>query len=246
MTTNTNRLKYVAGTYAKRKTDTAQLANKYIKEWVKKQLNITPTKFEPVKIPPAICFSRKIGSGALEIADILAEKLHYRVLDRALLHYMAKDAEISKATLIFFDQRYPGKMSELASRLFGNKSFIMSDFIQNLVSAVFTFADMGSTIFVGRGIHLFLPRDRVLAVRVICSDHTRIKRIAKNLDLEEKAVQKILNQVDEEQSDYFQKAFGKQEASAYEFDIVLNCDFVSSPHGAAEILAKTFQEKFRT
>ena len=73
MMANTNNLRYVPGQYAKKRPDVAQLADKYIKEWVKKQLKIKPTKFEPVKISPAICFSRKIGCGALEIADILAE-----------------------------------------------------------------------------------------------------------------------------------------------------------------------------
>lgn len=244
MAVNAKRLKYVPGTYAQKRPDAAQLADKYIKEWVKKQLKKKPTKFEPVKIPPAICFSRKIGSGALEIADILSEKLQYRVADRELLEYMSKDAEISKDTIAFFDERYPGKMSELASMLFGEKSYIMSDYIQNFVSAVFTFADMGETIFVGRGIHLFLPRDRVLAVRVICSDQTRISRLAKILDLGKKEVEKILSQVDKEQNEFFKKAFGKNEASAYEFDIVINCDFITSPEGAAEIVAQTFKEKF--
>ena len=178
MTANTNRVIYVPGAYARKRPDAAQIADEYIKDWVRKQLQSKPAKFEPVKIPPAICFSRKIGSGALEIADILAEKLQYRVADRELLDYMAKDAEISKDTLAFFDERYPGKMSELASRLFGERSFIMSDYIQNFVSAVFTFADMGSTVFVGRGIHLFLPRDRVLAGRIISSNPTRVGRLA--------------------------------------------------------------------
>ena len=155
MTVNTNRLIYVPGAYAQKRPDSAQLADQYIKDWVQQQLKTKPTKFELAKIPPAICFSRKIGSGALEIADILAEKLQYRVADRELLDYMAKDAEISKDTLAFFDERYPGKMSELASRAFGERSFIMSDYIQNFVSAVFTFADMGSTVFVGRGITFF-------------------------------------------------------------------------------------------
>jgi cytidylate kinase len=244
MTANTNRLIYVPGAYARKRPDAAQIADKYIKDWVKKQLQTKPAKFEPVKIPPAICFSRKIGSGALEIADILAEKLQYRVADRELLDYMAKDAEISKDTLAFFDERYPGKRSELASRLFGERSFIMSDYIQNFVSAVFTFADMGSTVFVGRGIHLFLPRDRVLAVRIIASNHTRVSRLAKILNLEAKDVQEVLNQVDREQDEFFKKAFGQKEASPYEFDIFINCDFIASPPGAAEIVARAFQEKF--
>jgi hypothetical protein len=137
MTINSNRLKYIPGTYAKKRPDAAQLADKYIKDWVKKQLKTKPTKFEPVKIPPAICFSRKIGSGALEITDILAKILH----------------------------------------------------------------------------------------------------------LEEKEVQKILNQVDKEQGEFFKKAFGKKEASP-EFDMVINCDFITSPEGVAEIVAQAFKEKF--
>ena len=188
--------------------------------------------------------SRKIGSGALEIADILAEKLQYRVADRELFHFMATDAEISKDTLAFLSERYPGKVPELASRLFGDKSFIMSGYVQNFISAVFTFADMGSTIFVGRGIHLFLPRDRVLAVRIISSDPNRINRLVNILDLEETQVRQILNQVDAEQHDYFNKAFGKKEASPYEFDIVINCDFIKSPPGAVEIITRAFNEKF--
>jgi hypothetical protein len=87
--------------------------------------------------------------------------------------------------------------------------------IKNFAGAVFTFAEMGSTIFVGRGTHLFLPRDRVLSVRVICSDHTRIKRLSKILDLEENEVSVILNQVDAEQGDFFKKAFGKNKSSGF-------------------------------
>ena len=52
-------------------------------------------KIEPSEIPPAICFSRKIGGGALEIADLLAEKINYRVVDRELLEHIAQDKDLS-------------------------------------------------------------------------------------------------------------------------------------------------------
>jgi cytidylate kinase len=245
MTANANHFTYIPGTYAGRKPGLAQLADASIKEWVKKQQKMGSTKIESAKMPPAICISRKIGTGAKEIADILAEKLHYRVADRELLEYLAKELEISNDTTAYFDDRYPGKMSELASMLFSDKSFTMGTNIKNFVGAVYTLADMGSTIFVGRGTHLFLPRDRVLSVRVICSDHTRIKRLTKILDLEENEVNVILNQVDAEQRDFFKKAFGKEEASPYEFDIVINCDHITRPADVAEIIALAFKGKFQ-
>jgi cytidylate kinase len=242
MAMNKQRRKYVAGAYSKHRPDAFMLAMQYIEDLEKKQ---PPKKgVETAKIAPAICFSRKIGGGALEIADILAGKIQLPVVDREILEHIAKDLELSKETIEFFDERYPGKMTELAAMLFSEKSFIMSDYIRNIVSAVFTFADRGSTIFVGRGTHLILPRDRVLAVRVICVNELRIKRLATILDIEEIEAKKLLGQIDKEQRGFFKKAFGKKDASPYEFDLIINCDYLTEPQGAAEIVAQAFREKF--
>ena len=185
MAINKTKQKYVPGTHAKPRPDAANLAGQFIREWHQRHLKLKGKKNEPSEIPHAICFSRKIGAGALEIADLLADIIYYRVVDRELLEHIANDKDLSKKTVEFFDERYPGKISELASMLFGEKSFIMVDYVKNLISAIFTFANMGSSIFVGRGAHLILPRDRVLAVRIICSDKYRIERLAGILDVEE-------------------------------------------------------------
>jgi cytidylate kinase len=220
------------------------LAGQYINEWSQRQRKLRGKKFVPSEMPPAICFSRKIGAGALETADQLAEKINYRVVDRELLEHIAKDKDLSKKTVEFFDERYPGKMSELASMLFGEKSFIMSDYVRNLIRAVFSFANMGSSIFVGRGAHLILPRDRVLAVRIICSDKYRIARLADILHVAEDEAEKLLHTIDREQRAFFKKSFGKKDATPYEFDLVINSDFITEPREAAEIVAHAFKIKF--
>jgi cytidylate kinase len=244
MANNITKMKYVPGTHGKPRPDAAHLAGQFIREWEKKHLKLKGKKFEPSEIPPAICFSRKIGAGALEIADLLAEKIYYRVVDRELLEHIAKDKDLNKKTVEFFDERYPGKMSELAAMLFGEKSFVMIDYVKNLISTVFTFANMGLTIFVGRGAHLILPRDRVLAVRIICSEKYRIERLSKLLDVEEIEAEKLLHLIDQEQRAFFKKAFGRKDASPYEFDVVINSDFMAEPQGAAEVIACAFREKF--
>lgn len=242
MPMNRGKGKFVPGVYAKQRPDALMLAVQYIQDLEKKRHERKPAV--TAKIAPSICFSRKIGGGALEIANILAEKIKFPVVDREILEHIAQHAKLSKKTIGFFDERYPGKMTELAAMLFGEKSFIMSDYIRNFFSAVFTFADRGSTIFVGRGTHLILPRDRVLAVRVICSHAHRIKRLAKILDVDETEAEKRVGQIDREQRDFFKKAFGKKDASPYEFDLIINCDYLTEPQGAAEIVAQAFREKF--
>ena len=244
MSKNKAKIQYVPGVHAKQRPDPASLAGQFIREWHQKQLKSKGQKIEPSDIPPVICFSRKVGAGALEIADLLAGKIFYRVVDRELLEHMAKDKDLSEKTVEFFDERYPGKMSELGSMLLGEKSFIMSEYVKTLTSAVFTFANMGSVIFVGRGTHLILPRDRVFAIRIICSDKYRIERLSKLLDVEEIEAGKLLRQIDLEQRAFFKKAFSRKEASPYEFDMVINSDFMGEPQGASEVIACAFKEKF--
>jgi hypothetical protein len=244
MAINKSNLKYVPGTHAKPRPDAAHLAGQFISEWHQVHLKSKGQKIEPSEIAPAVCFSRKIGAGALEIADLLAEKIYYRVVDRELLEHITKDGDLTQKTVEFFDERYPGKLSELAAMLFGEKSFILSDYVKNLISAVYTFANMGSSIFVGRGTHLILPRDRVLAVRIICSDKFRIERLAGILDVEEDEAEKLLHDIDREQRAFFKKSFGKKDASPYEFDLIINSDFIVEPGAAAEIVAQAFKKKF--
>ncbi len=244
MAEKTPGIHYIPGMYARKRPDSAQMANNYIREWEQKRFKLKKMEPAPQLMPPAICISRKIGVGALEVADIVAGKLNFRVADREILEYMAQDTNLSKKTVAFFDERYPGKMAELSALLFGEKSFIMSDYLRNFISAVFALADMGTTIFVGRGTHFILPRDRVLAVRLICSHEHRIQRLSKIMGVETKKARKMLKKIDIEQRDFFKKAFGRKDASAYEFDMVINCDYIPKPKMAARMVANAFKQKF--
>ena len=235
-------LKYVTGTYRKKRPDAYTVANKYAGKW-EQRLRKKEEAF-PAKMSSTIYFSRKIGIGALEIADILAEKIGYSVADREILDCIAKDAKLSKNCISFFDEHYPGKMSELSSMLFKNKSFLMNDYVRYLFGAVFSIADLGPTIFVGRGVHLIMPRNWVLAVRFISSKAYRVKRLAGILKVKEKSAERIANRFDSKQKKFFKKAFGKTDASPYEFDMVINCDHIKEPKWAAEIVAIAYKKKF--
>lgn len=246
MVVSVQQTNYVPGTYARKRPGAAQTAQQYIREWEQKRLKAGEPKAVSTQIPPAICFSRKIGVGALEVADILAKKTKFRVADREIIETIATDNKLAAKTVAFFDERYPGKMVELTAMLFGEKSFIMSDYIRKIISAVFAMAETGSTIFVGRGVHLLLPRDRLLAVRFICSDDHRINRLSRNLGIDTKAVAAILKKSDREQREFFKKAFGRTEAAPYEFDLVINFDYLKSPAAAAAVVATAFKEKFKS
>ena len=234
---------YKPGQYGKRRLSAAEWTSAQVRKWDQERKQASqPPKDRP--IPPTICFSRKIGVGALEIADLLAEKLGYRVVDREIMEHMAGEADLAEKTVRFFDERYPGRMGEFMSFLLGEKSFVKSDYARQLARSVFAMASMEPTIFVGRGTHLILPRDRVLAVRFICSDAFRLRRIAGMLNVSESEAFQRLSQTDREQREFFKTMFGKKDALPVEFDLVINRDHLTDPGQAAAIVAEAFKQKF--
>ena len=243
MTTHSKADKYVPGMYPKTRPDAAEMAAKYVHEWDQKRLEIATTEGK-AKYWPAICFSREVAVGALEIAVTLAERIGYRVVDRQILEYIASQANLSEKTAALFDERYPGKLSEFLSMAFGEKAFTKSDYTRHLFKAVVAIAGLGPALFVGRGTHLLAPPNLLLAVRFIASQEYRIKRLAAGLGLSESEAAVKLDEMDKKQRAFFKAVYGKKEVSPHEFDLVINCDSLGSPGCAADIIERAFREKF--
>ena len=233
--------RYVSGTYIKEWPGAAELADRFFKRWEREKKETregSPKKF------PCICFSRKPGVGALEIAVELAKRIGYRVIDREVLEHIAQKAGLGEKTASLFDEKYPGKMTEFLSFLFGENSFTKSDYTRHLFGAVVSFAELEPTIFVGRGTHLILPRDDVLAVRFISGRDTRRERIARLLDIDPKETENELKRLDSEQREFFSRVYGKKDASPYEFDITINRDFLRDAQCAAAVVEESFKCKY--
>ncbi len=243
MTESSKSIKYVPGIYGKERPDVAELVENYMYQWEQRPVRAVAKKPQPMS-EPTVCFSHKIGIGALETADILAKQIGYQVVDREILDYIVNKPKLHQKTVAFFDERYPGIIGNLLSMAFDKKGFRDNDYTRALFGAVFAIGGLKPTIFIGRGAHLLLPRDRVLAVRFICSRAYRINRLAGILNVSEKAAETKLAQIDREQSDFFESVYGKKDAIPYEFDMVINCDYLTEPQWAAEVVALAFKQKF--
>ena len=236
--------KYFPGIYPGKRYNPDEVAGLYIKAWEQKRLEQKPTAAPEVEFPPTICFARQIGVGALEIADVLAARLGWRVADRLILEEMAGSSDVTHKTLQYFDERYPGGVSALAVLMFGEKSFTMGDYLRGLASVIYALAVTERTIFVGRGAHLLLPRDRILAVHLVGSREFRARRIARIMDIRPDAADQKIDDLDKEQGAYFKKLTGKRERPIEEFDLLINCDHIANPRWAADIVEAAYRCKF--
>lgn len=238
---------YHPGAYPGRRSFRDDMIGMYVTEWEIRQKARKAAEAEsaPQVLPPCIAFSRKIGVGAQEVADRVANILNFRVAERELVEEIAKESGISEKAVAFFDERFPGYVNRTFRYLFGEKAFIDSDYARHLISGVHAIAALASTIFVGRGVHLILPRDRVLAVRCIGSEAYRVHRISEMMGRSHEDARKRLAEMDREQAGFFKKVFGKDAASPYEFDMVVNRDHFSDAGAVADLVVLAFQRKFQ-
>lgn len=232
---------YVPGMYQKEKPNVQEMIEKVYNDW---QLQRKTPEQEKGKQFPVICFSRRIGVGALEIADILADQIGYRVIDREILEYLANQRGAHPLLDVFNDENNLSEMEDVLTFLFGVKTYTESEYSRLLFRAIFSFADLGPTIFVGRGAHLILPRERVLAVRLVCSDSFRCARIAGMLKISESEALVRLKQLDDEQRRFFHKIYGIQDDYPEEYDITISRDFFINPAQVAEIIKTVLKQKF--
>lgn len=237
------KIKYVPVFLRKTRPDPAVAVHNYFREWEKRNLKLKRIKSK-AKFQPAICFSRQIGIGVLEVADILAKKIGYRVIDREILEHISKDKKLSEKTVAFLNEQYPDLIVEYLSWIVGEKAFAKSESIHALFRTILSFATLEPSIFVGRGAYLLLPREQILAVRFIASDERRIKRLVNLLNITEKEAANNLDQTDKEQRLFFKQVYGKKSITPDEFDMVINFDYIHKPRWAAEIVAQAFKEKF--
>ena len=234
---------YSPGDYGKKRLSAAAWADINVKKWGQ-----APEKAPQGKpksdIFPCVCFSRQIGVGALKIADLLAEKMPFRVIDREILELMAKEKDLTQKAVEYFDEQYPGIMSELFTMLISEKTFLKSDYARQLAKTAIALAGSEPTIFVGRGIHLTLPREKVLAVRIIAGKEYRVARLSELLGISRDEAESRIKTMDKEQKAFFKSVYQKDEAEPDEFDLVINLKHLKNETRAMEIVACAFEQKF--
>jgi len=160
------------------------------------------------------------------------------------LEYLANRKGADPMLAAFIDEQSLGEMEDVFAILFGVKMYAKSEYSRLLFRAIFSFAALGPAIFVGRGAHRILPRERVLAVRLICSDNFRVARIAGMLNISESDAFLRLKRLDEDQQRFFKKIYGLTEEPPEEYDITINRDFFKDPAQVAEIVKTVFVQKF--
>jgi len=150
----------------------------------------------PAQLGPFLAISREVGSGGAEVARRIGQRLGWSVLDRQLVEDLARRLELSPQMLELLDETRSNWFHETMLNLMNSKIMLQNSFLTVLGKVLHLAAYDGKVIFVGRGGHLLLPRERGLMVRLIAPREVRLATIQAREKLDAAEAERLLDELE--------------------------------------------------
>lgn len=187
-----------------------------------------------LSVMPFVALSNIVGSGGKEVADLLGQHLNWPVFDRELLLVMAEQDEMRARLYESMDERDVGWLEESLRQIM-DQHFNRNDYFHRLLETVLCLARQGPAVFVGRAVHLILPRDRGLCVRLVASHEYRVRHFAEHAHVTARESARRVAQIDHERNAFIHQHFGCDDNDLSRFDVIINLQKFAS-HRAADLI----------
>lgn len=203
----------------------------------------------------AITISREYGSGGGEIAQRLAAKLGWRLVDHEVVVRLAQDLHISEDEAAEHDENVGGILNNLLASFqsldaavgvgsgvppsfFDVRSY--QDAVQRIVAAA---AQAGAVVIVGRGAQVLLQAQRaVLHLRCVAPLAARVRYVMRREALDQTAALARINSKDQARARMLQTIHHQDSANAHLYDLVINTGVISLD-GAVELALLALRHK---
>jgi len=181
----------------------------------------------PKLVHPYLVVSREAGVEARELAQQVAERCGWKMLDRELLDYMAEHDHLSRLALEFVDERAASWFHEIFGKWLEKHLITQAEYVSRLGKLVLLAAQHESTVIVGRGAQFLLPREAGLVVRIIAPRKQRIERLMKLRKLNARDAERYMDATDRERAQFVERYFHHDVADPHLYDMVLNLGYLS-------------------
>lgn len=201
----------------------------------------------------AVTISHQIGSGAHEMAELLAQylqlaepkgSLSWTIFDRHLVEKVLQDHLLPKSLAKFMPEDRRSVIQDIVDELVGLRppSWVM---VPKIAETILHLADAGHVILIGRGANFITARlTNVFHVRLVASLPQRIARVQKQNHLTPEAAAKFVKQEDRARDRYLKAHFHENTGDDLSYHLVINTDRISCPDAAklvADAVRKCFQ-----
>lgn len=138
-----------------------------------------------------ITVSRELAALGDETAQELAKSLEYRFVDKKALEERINSYGMEGEKFKKYDERKPSFIASLSQD--------RDDYLHYLKTAIFTEAEQGSCVFIGRGVNVVLKDvPGVISVFLVAPPEIRIERVKSYFHCDEKRARQIIERSDQD------------------------------------------------
>lgn len=179
-----------------------------------------------------ITISRQYGAGASELAQMLAGRLGFRVMDDELLQ-MAADR--SGMDLEKIERVYEQRPSFQDLRVYKERSEKYTTAVNEVLDQL---AHQGDVIIVGRGANLALLSHRnVFNLRLVADFPVRVQRVMKREGIAYADARRNISESDYAREAYYRYLYNVMPDDPLVYDMVLNTSRLTMEEAAAMVIA---------
>ncbi|EMI42044.1 AAA family ATPase [Rhodopirellula sp. SWK7] len=191
---------------------------------------------KPNPVGPFLALSRETGACGSEIAQKVAERLRWDLLDQEIVDFIEQHYGTPRCLIRRVDERHENWLSSIITSQIGGLGFSESSYTHRVAKLLLLAAAHGNVVIVGRGASFLLPRDRGLSVRVVAPIKFRIEQIMTQQGIGEKAARRFVIDSDRRRDDYIKDHFGENASDPHLYDVVLNVGNLSIDEAAVTIV----------
>lgn len=205
----------------------------------------------------AITISRQYGSGGGEIAQRIAQKLQWQLIDHKIVVRVARQLGITEEEARHQDERSETFVSRvLRAMQFASPEIVATNlptaplkvennYHQALQQVVETAVASGQTVIVGRGSQVLLANRRdVLHVRIVAPLEQRVAYVMRREGLAEAAARGRIQLKDRDRIRYLQSQYRRDPADPLLYDLVLNTSILDLA-SEVEVICLALEHKAR-
>jgi len=171
-----------------------------------------------------ITISREAGAGGSEIAEALARRLGWEVLDRNLLERMDDRFHVSRKMLEAVDETEASWVYDVLGTWVDQSAVGHEKYVAQLGKVVAEAARRGHVVFVGRGAQFLLPRQHGLAVRIVAPLRWRVEHLMQRDCLDEAAARQLIRRKDTGRREFVERFFHRDLDDPHLYDLVVNVE----------------------
>lgn len=203
----------------------ANILNKIINEQIKtwehnnsgKRKIISPRE----ESLPIITISREFGALGATLANLMGDKIGFKVWDQNILSEMAEQLGSNEKTVEEIDENHRELIEDMVAGFMKNVNTNVS-YLRSLKKVVISIENRGNAIIVGRGANYICKKPNSLHVRIVSLLENRVVDYAERKGIDKEEALSIIQRTDAEREAFVQYYFKKDISKSSDYDLILN------------------------